>query len=68
VEVGTADSAGKDAQEEMAGGEGGARNVFDAEGGLAGAEDGGFHGGLAWGHGGFDAGLGWWVLFWCGRA
>jgi uncharacterized protein (TIGR02246 family) len=42
VEVGAADSAGEDAEEEMVGGEGGARDFFDAEG-LGWAEDGGFH-------------------------
>jgi hypothetical protein len=44
VEVGAADSAGEDAEEDVAFGEAGAREVFDLEGLVNGVEDGGFHG------------------------
>jgi hypothetical protein len=44
VEIGAADSAGEDAEEEMVFGEGGAGDVFDLEGLVGGVEDGGFHG------------------------
>ncbi len=43
VEVGAADSAGEDAEEDVAGGEGGCGDVFDLEGLVGGVEDGGFH-------------------------
>jgi hypothetical protein len=44
VEVGAANSAGEDAEEGVALGEGGAREVLDLEGLIGGLEDGGFHG------------------------
>jgi hypothetical protein len=46
VEIGAADSAGEDAEEEMAFGEGGAGDFFDLEGLVGGVEDGCFHAGL----------------------
>jgi hypothetical protein len=48
VEVGAADSAGQDAEEDVAGEDGGRGDVFDAEeaagSGEVGMEDGGLHG------------------------
>jgi hypothetical protein len=46
VQVGAADSAGEDAEEDVAGGEGGARDFFDRERLVGGAEEGCFHGRL----------------------
>jgi len=46
VEVGAADSAGEDAEEDVVGGEGGARDLFDREWLVGGVEDGCFHGRL----------------------
>ena len=43
VEVGAADSAGEDAEEDLIAGGGGAGNVFDLEGLIRGVKDGGFH-------------------------
>jgi hypothetical protein len=43
VEVGAADSAGEDAEEDVARGEGGSGDVFELEGLVGGVEDGGFH-------------------------
>jgi hypothetical protein len=43
VEVGAADSAGEDAEEGVAVGDGGNGDVFDLEGLIGGLEDGGFH-------------------------
>jgi hypothetical protein len=46
VEVGAADSAGEDAEESVALGDGGDGDVFDLEGPIGGVEDGSFHGDL----------------------
>ena len=43
VEVGAADSAGEDAEEDVVRGEGWAGDFFDLEGLVGGVEDGGFH-------------------------
>jgi hypothetical protein len=43
VQVGAADSAGEDAEEDVARGEGGCGDVFELEGLVGGVEDGGFH-------------------------
>jgi hypothetical protein len=43
VQVGPADSAGKDAEEGVAGSDGGTRDIFDGERLCGGAEDSGFH-------------------------
>ena len=50
VQVGAADSAGEDAEEDVAGSEGWSRDVFDGERGGVGAEEGGFHWGSFWRH------------------
>ena len=44
MEVGAADSAGEDAEEDVIGDECGVGDVFDSEGLVGGVEDGGFHG------------------------
>jgi hypothetical protein len=43
VEVGAADSAGEDAEEDVVGGKGGTGDFFDLERSIGGVEDGGFH-------------------------